>query len=113
MAKKAIPDEVRAEVEARIQRFNQTELQAVGMGSNVSYSVRFRGKHAYLDRDAYGRSGPICRLTYSGAIDKWEFAIFKYSDERYDPDEWFFGGAEHVDGTVEGAMRAGLEAYPV
>jgi hypothetical protein len=26
---------------------------------------------------------------------------------------WMFPGGEHVDGTVEGAMRAGLEAYPV
>jgi len=39
--------------------------------------------------------------------------IFKYSDERYDPEEWLFPGGGHVDGTVEGAMRAGLEAYPV
>jgi hypothetical protein len=43
----------------------------------------------------------------------WEFAIFKWSTERYDPDEWFFPGAEYVDGTVEGAMMAGLHAYPV
>jgi hypothetical protein len=42
---------------------------------------------------------------------KWEFAIFKYSDERYDPDEWMFPGGEELDGTIEGAMRAGLKAY--
>ena len=42
----------------------------------------------------------------------WEFAIYKYSDERYDPEEWIFPGAEEVDGTIEGAMRAGLKAYP-
>jgi hypothetical protein len=47
-----------------------------------------------------------------GSIDNWDFAIFKYSDERYDPEEWFFTGANQVDGTVEGAMKAGLEAYP-
>jgi hypothetical protein len=39
----------------------------------------------------------------------WEFAIYKYSDERYDPDECFFPGAEEVDGAIEGA---GLKAYP-
>jgi putative transposase len=44
--------------------------------------------------------------------DRWEFAIYKYSDERYDADEWLFPGAGYVDGTLEGAMRAGLEAYP-
>jgi len=41
-----------------------------------------------------------------------DFALYKYNDERYDPDEWFFPGAEDVDGTIEGAMRAGLKAYP-
>ncbi len=30
----------------------------------------------------------------------------------YDPDEWFFPGSESVDGTVAGAMKAGLAAYP-
>jgi len=51
-------------------------------------------------------------LEYAGNIDNWDFAIYKYSNERYDPDEWFFTGAGYVDGTVEGAMKAGLEAYP-
>jgi hypothetical protein len=45
-------------------------------------------------------------------MDDWEFAIYKYSSERYDPDEWFFPGVGLVDGTIEGAMKAGLEAYP-
>ena len=43
---------------------------------------------------------------------EWDFAIYRYSKERYDPDEWFFPGAELVNGTVEGALRAGMEAYP-
>jgi hypothetical protein len=46
-------------------------------------------------------------------MDNWGFAIFKYSKEHYDPDEWMFPGVGHVDGTIEGAMRAGLMAYPV
>lgn len=45
-------------------------------------------------------------------MDNWEFAIFKHSDERYDAEEWFFPGAGWMDGTIEGAMKAGLEAYP-
>ena len=45
-------------------------------------------------------------------MQKWSFAIYKYSDEQYDEEEWFFPGSEHVDGTIEGAMKAGLEAYP-
>jgi len=108
MAKKQIPDEVRAQVEAIVEQFNKHELR----GWHCSYIARFRGSYLYLDRNDWGNVGHICRLKYNGAMDNWEFAIFKYSDERYDPKEWMFPGAGHVDGTVVGAMRAGLKAYP-
>ncbi len=36
-----------------------------------------------------------------------------WSTEIYDPDECMFSGSEFVDGTIEGAMRAGMKAYPV
>jgi hypothetical protein len=45
-------------------------------------------------------------------MDNWKFAIYKYSSGNYDPEEWLFPGYGFVDGTVEGAMNAGLEAYP-
>jgi len=105
----AIPDEVKQEVEAIVQRFNQENSNR----DDCYYEAQFRGKHCYLYRSDYGRLGPICRLTYTGKMDDWDFAIFKWSSERYDASEWFFPGSELVDGTVEGAMRAGLEAYPV
>ena len=109
MAKKQIPDDIRAQVEAIVEQFNKKELR----GRRCSYIARFRSSYLYLDRNDWGRVSHVCRLEYNGAMDDWEFAIFKYSDERYDPDEWFFPGEEHVDGTIEGTMRAGLEAYPV
>jgi hypothetical protein len=31
----------------------------------------------------------------------------------YDPTEWFFPGSAEVDGTVTGAMKAGMEAYKI
>ncbi|MCA9964041.1 MAG: hypothetical protein KC423_07355 [Anaerolineales bacterium] len=55
----------------------------------------------------------VCRLKWTGNMDKWEFAIYRHSRNFYDPDEWFFPGAEEVDGTIEGAMRAGIQAYPL
>ncbi len=107
MAKLAIPETVRQQVEEIVAQFNKSELN-----SKVYYVASFRGKHLYLARHSYGRSGPICRLTYDGAMNNWEFAIYKYSDNGYDPDEWFFPGSEHLNGTIEGALRAGLQAYP-
>lgn len=53
----------------------------------------------------------VYNLTYTGDMDGWEFAIFKYSNERYNPDEWMFPGSEYIDGTVKGALKACVEAY--
>jgi len=105
---RGIPDEVKTNVAAIVQHFNTTVIR----NPHCQYVPRYRGKFLYLDRQDYGRLSPICRLEYTGKMEDWSFAIYKYSDERYDEEEWFFSGAEHVDGTIEGAMKAGLEAYP-
>ena len=107
-ARQGIPAEVKTQVEDMVARFHATELR----DPRCRYVPRYRGKFLYLDREDYGRLHPICRLEYTGKMDDWSFAIYKYSDERYDDQEWFFPGSGHVDGTIEGAMRAGLEAYP-
>ena len=106
--KKAIPDDVHAKVEVRVTQFNREVVK----DPHRYFSVRFRGKYVYFDRDDYGYIGPRARLTYTGDQEKWEFAIYKYSDERYDPNEWMFPGAEHIDGTIEGALRTAMAAYP-
>ncbi len=105
---RGIPDAVKTDVETIVQHFNMTAIR----NPQCVYVPRYRGKFLYLDRQDYGRLHPICRLEYTGKMEDWSFAVYKYSDERYDEDEWFFPGAEHVDGTIEGAMKAGLEAYP-
>lgn len=107
MRKKAIPDDVREKVEKIVEQFNKKSQR-----DDCYYEPRFKGKYLYLDRCDFGRMGPICRLTYTGKMDDWQFAIFKWSTETYDSDEWMFPGTEEVDGTVEGAMEAGLQAYP-
>ena len=107
MSSKKVPQDIRAQVEAIVTRFNRTVVR----DRRTCFSARFRGRWVYLDRDGYGFVGPRGRLTWTGDMDHWEFAIYKYSDERYDPDEWF-DGMGHLDGTVEGALRACMEAYP-
>jgi hypothetical protein len=110
MARKpAIPTEFREEAEKIVAAFNRKTFR----GSKIGYSVRFRGKFLYLDRNEYGDPSPICRLEFNGGMDNWGFAIYKYSDNHYDPEEWSFPGSGEIDGTVEGAMKAGLNAYPL
>ena len=108
MRKKAIPDDVREKVEEIVDRFNKNTFRS----GDCYYEATFRGKHFYLNRCDYGKTGPICRFTYNGKMDNWEFAIFKWSTETYDSDEWMFPGSGEIDGTVDGAMMAGLQAYP-
>ncbi len=103
----AVPIQVREEATRVVEEFNRKEL--AGTGSR--YIPRFKGKYLYLDRDDSGDSGHICRSEYAGPKGGWYFAIYKYSDERYDEEEWFFPGNEFVDGTVKGALKAGMEAY--
>lgn len=109
MRKKGIPESIKEQVEEIVERFNKKTFKK----KDVFYATRYRGDYLYLDRSEYGNSGPICRLKFNGKMDNWDFAIFKYSSERYDPDEWLIPGYEFVDGTVEGAMKAGMKAYPV
>lgn len=106
--KAAIPREIKDEVERIVEEFNEKVLNDQ---EGRFYLVRFKGRFLYLDRSDYGLIGPICRLEYDGGMDRWKFAIYKFSSGRYDPGEWFFPGSDLVDGTVEGAMKAGLEAY--
>jgi hypothetical protein len=105
--KPAIPPELRDQVERIVAEFNERVLKDQGQ----YYLPRFKGRFVYLDRWNYGQIGPICRLEYRGSMDNWKFSIYKFSDGGYDSEEWLFPGAGFVDGTVEGAMKAGLAAY--
>ena len=83
MAKKVIPKETQQKIVKIIDDFNKRNFH--DNMEVLAYFAEFKGK----------------------------FAIYKWSREQYDSDEWFFPGVEFVDGTIEGAMKAGLEAYPV
>jgi hypothetical protein len=106
--RQSIPEHIQRQADAIVDTFNRSVIR----DPNRYYCTRYRGSYLYLDRFDYGMVKARCRLKYTGGMDTWEFAIYKYSDERYDPEEWLFPGAGYVDGTIEGAMKAGLEAYP-
>jgi len=107
---KKIPLEVQASAEELLERFNREQLKETG----IKYIFRFKGKYLYIDRQDYPgmRAGKMCRLEYTGNPDDWEFAIYLYSDDGYDPEEWTFEGSDLFDGTIESALHAAMEAYP-
>ncbi len=99
-----IPNDLRLAIEKKIDASNDE----IG----CKYAARYKGQFLYWDRDdGFENLSPVCRLAFTGDMEKWEFAIYKYSSQSYDPEEWFFPGQHHVNGTLEGAMMAGLEAY--
>jgi hypothetical protein len=100
---KSIQDDVKKQAKEIIEEFNQT----VCSKQKCVYTVRFKGKFLYLDRNGE----PTARLTYNGGINSWSFAIYKWSNNAYDSEERFFPGSQYVDGTIKGAMKAGLGAY--
>ena len=131
---KSIPKEIKVQVLQIAEAFNEKNQTAL--------QISFRGQFAYLSKTkrqnaqvantfraiiAQKMGIPIQkmaeqdvpliktnlgRLKYEGQIDNWSFAVFKYSSERYDANEFMFPGAFELDGTIEGALRAGLEIYP-
>ena len=108
MMEKSIPESIRKQVDETVNHFNQQVIK----GPIYFYTTRYEDNFLYLDRTSRGVSLPICRLKYTGIMGEWEFAIYMYNTQRYNPDEKLFSGSGNVDGTVEGALRAGLEAYP-
>lgn len=98
--KQAIPIEIQEEVQKLIDEFNNSELKestsllSAFFSKKIKrgYSARFRGKFLYLDRTDRNEPLPICRLTWNGKMDDWDFAIYKYSSDKYDSEEGFFLG---------------------
>jgi len=105
-----VPIEVQMQLADRIMNFNKKNLA----GNPCTYCVDARGKFIYLLRKTINDSfEKIGRLTYDGDLEDMDFAIFRYSIEKYDAACDYFDGIECIDGTIEGAMMAGLKAYPI
>jgi len=124
-----IPETVRRRTEQRLQRFAEEHFS----GRYTKLEVRFRGKFCYVD--AYTEPGEpppgwppadwpetreehlerlrntplhLCRLLYHRDEERWGFAFYTYSHERYEvsmfPSGEFFGSPEE-------AFLVSAEAY--
>ncbi len=110
MAEYKVPIKIQDEIQNRIDAFCEKKFP----GCPCRHIAIIRGKFIYIKRlFADDRLEPVCRLTYEDDIEDMEFAIYKFSKNKYSSDEFFFPGIELVDGTIEGALLAGMEAYPV
>ena len=103
-----IPEEKMTEVETSIEKFNRKKMKDVP----VKYVAAVSGKNVLIGRQQDHRLvEPMCRLQWNKEESVWDFAIYRYSRDGYDPDA-DFPGSGLVDGTVEGALLAVHKAYP-
>jgi hypothetical protein len=106
MAKQVISNEIKEEAISIIEQFNALNYKK----KDVYFFSEFRGKFLYLFRHEYGSISPIIRLCFTGDMNDWEAAIYKWSREKYDPEDIWFPGSQYLNGTILGALKAGMEA---
>jgi len=105
----AVPIAIQSELGDRANAFNRKVLSK----ARYRYCPDARGKFIYLGRLwPDGSSQRLGRLTYEGDLENMEFVIFKFRSGKYDPKVRSFPGYQHLDGTIEGALKALTEAFP-
>jgi hypothetical protein len=124
-----IPEAVQRRTAQRIRRYAEQHFA----GRYTKFAIRFRGRFCYIDaytepdppgpnwpprdwpetREQYLerlRNTPIhlCRLRYFGDEERWGFAFYTYSNERYVssvfPSGEFLGPAEEAFSTAAGHL---------
>ena len=126
---KKIPEAVKARSETRLRRYAETHFA----GRYTRLDFRFRSQFCYID--AYTEPAPpgpswpppgwpesqeeyldrlrntpthLCRLRYFGDEERWGFAFYTYSHERYELS--VFPSGEFL-GPPEDALRVSAELY--
>lgn len=86
-----IPPDARAVMLASAQSF-----------PNHPLDLEFRGRHRYVSH----AGDPLCRLSYTGGLGKWDFAVYRYSTGSYRPLEM-----APAQDTADNCIRTALGAY--
>ena len=117
---KKIPDAVKLRTEARLRRYAEEHFA----GKYTRLDIRFRGQFCYIDAYTEPYLAPgwpppdwpetreehlerlrntpthLCRLRYFGDEERWGFAFFTYSNEKYEmsvfPNGEFLGPPEEA-----------------
>lgn len=105
-----ITKEIKQQIEEAVMQFNSVEFDSIG--KSYYYFATYRGKFIYLNIQNEETVYKAGRLSYTGDLNDMEFAIYKFSRENYDSDEFMFPGVQYLDGTVNGALQTCNTAYP-
>ena len=94
-----IPPKIHEEICMQIESFASTRLWY----PKIRLQVRFKNQFCYVDttEEGNGRILPLCRLRHF-TRENWSFALFTYSNDRYEPCLFSDGKWE---GTIESALQ--------
>ncbi|HOP47566.1 MAG TPA: hypothetical protein PK874_07885 [Desulfobacteraceae bacterium] len=108
MTKTIIPKEIKQKINDIIGLFNKDELK----NSEFQIVSELRGIFLYIDiQEAQDSLTHLCRLKFTGDMENWEFAVYRHSRDNYDSDVCLFPGNSYLDGSIIGAIKAGMVAY--
>lgn len=104
-----IPKDLIQEINDIVDKFNSN----IYKDNEAKFIPVVKDSYLYLKREVNVNLESVVRLEYTWDMKNWDFAIYRYSTETYDDCDIFFPGDEYIDGTIEGAMKAGSETYPI
>jgi len=105
--RKSIPHRLQIEIDRIRTAFNLRVLRE----EELRYVAQFRSGYLYLLYDTPDGVEPFCRLEFTGDMNRWDFSVYRSTSKRFHPPAQSFAGNAFLDGTVEGALKAGVVAY--
>lgn len=102
----SIPQEIKNEAETAVKTFNTKRFSE----GDTEYIANFDDEYMYLKIRRKDSFRPVARIRFTGDPQKWEFSVYDYSTDDYTHRK-SFPGAEFADGTIEGALKAGVKAF--
>ncbi len=89
----------RVTIPPKAQEHLKKALLAIG---DPALEASVKGRHCYV----YHNGDPLCRLGYTGDVDVWEHAIYRFSTGGYSNSDPFMIARGSVNECVVAAMKA-------
>ncbi len=103
----SIPQDIKLKIKDIVKQFNEKQFSE----KKLNYNIEVEGPYIYFKVAYDGQLTPILRAIYTGDEKTWKFEIFQSASGKYVSTEEDFPGRKYLDGSFEGAMKAGIETY--
>jgi hypothetical protein len=101
-----IPKKITEQAAEAVRKFNEKQF----LEGDMEYLYTIDGKYVYLKMRRKKNISPIARIEFTGDPKAWKFAVYNPATESFS-ENTEFPGVEYIDGSIEGAMKAGVSAF--